>query len=197
VTARTEKVILVLISNDPHIDFQAYPDRYPRFCSRACVTDFRALKDDGSRRTVSMPGRRRNDRQYRTPSDAHSGKAGSIFTNIGADRFSFDKSYSQATKPKYNSASEPASASGLAGQAVQNRRSPMTISVPTHIVDESAKTSAEETFIFQTVDSRIFYPSYVSFDEFIDVDRLRSLDGYIRERILSRVHEHRDFRFYT
>ena len=28
------------------------------------------------------------------------------------------------------------------------------------------------------------YPCYKSFDEFIDVDRLRSLDGYITERIL-------------
>lgn len=73
----------------------------------------------------------------------------------------------------------------------------MTISVPTHIVDASAKTSAEDTFVFPSVDSRIFYPSYVSFDEFIDVDRLRSLDGYIRERIVGRVNEHRDFRFYT
>jgi hypothetical protein len=33
------------------------------------------------------------------------------------------------------------------------------------------------------VDSRIVYPSYKSFDEFIDVERLRSLDGYIAERI--------------
>ena len=73
----------------------------------------------------------------------------------------------------------------------------MTISVPTHIVDESVKTSPEETFVFQTVDSRIFYPSYISFDEFIDVDRLRSLDGYIRERIESRLDAKRDYRFYT
>lgn len=33
------------------------------------------------------------------------------------------------------------------------------------------------------VDGRIHYPSYKSFDEFIDVERLRSLDGYIAERI--------------
>ncbi|HSK73105.1 MAG TPA: hypothetical protein VK892_15510, partial [Pyrinomonadaceae bacterium] len=33
------------------------------------------------------------------------------------------------------------------------------------------------------VDSRIKYPSYKSFDEFIDLKRLRSLDGYITQRI--------------
>ena len=33
------------------------------------------------------------------------------------------------------------------------------------------------------VDPSVRYPSYKSFDEFIDVDRLRSLDGYLTERI--------------
>ncbi len=33
------------------------------------------------------------------------------------------------------------------------------------------------------VDPRIVYPCYKSFDEFIDVGRLRSLDGYVEERI--------------
>jgi hypothetical protein len=33
------------------------------------------------------------------------------------------------------------------------------------------------------VDPRITYPCYKSFDEFIDVGRLKSLDGYIAERI--------------
>ena len=33
------------------------------------------------------------------------------------------------------------------------------------------------------VDPRIHYPCYVSFDDLIDVRRLKSLDGYIRERI--------------
>jgi hypothetical protein len=33
------------------------------------------------------------------------------------------------------------------------------------------------------VDPRISYPSYKSFDEFIDVERLRSLDGYITQKI--------------
>ncbi len=46
---------------------------------------------------------------------------------------------------------------------------------------------AEDTFINDfkqaEVDPRITYPCYKSFDEFIDVERLRSLDGYIIERI--------------
>lgn len=33
------------------------------------------------------------------------------------------------------------------------------------------------------VDPRITYPSYKSFDEFIDVERLHALDGYITQRI--------------
>lgn len=45
----------------------------------------------------------------------------------------------------------------------------------------------EKTFINDfkhvEVDARITYPCYKSFDEFIDVERLRSLDGYIIERI--------------
>ncbi len=47
------------------------------------------------------------------------------------------------------------------------------------------------------VDSRIIYPSYKSFDEFIDVDRLRSLDGYLRQRIKRRLQNRDDLKFYT
>ncbi len=36
-------------------------------------------------------------------------------------------------------------------------------------------------------DSRIEYPSYKSLDEFIDVERLRSLDDYLTERIRQRI----------
>lgn len=46
-------------------------------------------------------------------------------------------------------------------------------------------------------DSRIEYPSYKSFDEFIDVERLRSLDGYVRRRIKRRMLAQEDFTFYT
>jgi len=36
-------------------------------------------------------------------------------------------------------------------------------------------------------ESRISYPSYKSFDEFIDVDRLKSLDGYLTEKIYEHI----------
>lgn len=36
-------------------------------------------------------------------------------------------------------------------------------------------------------DRRIEYPSYKSFDEFVDVERLKSLDGYITKRIRQRI----------
>lgn len=44
---------------------------------------------------------------------------------------------------------------------------------------------------------RIKYPSYKSFDSFIDVERLRSLDGYIKERIKKRFEKNNDLAFYT
>ena len=44
---------------------------------------------------------------------------------------------------------------------------------------------------------RIVYPSYMSLDSFIDVERLRSLDGYVRERIARRLAREQDRRFYT
>ncbi len=47
------------------------------------------------------------------------------------------------------------------------------------------------------VDPRIRYPSYKSFDEFIDVDCLTSLDGYVTERIEKRLAEEKDLQFYT
>ena len=47
------------------------------------------------------------------------------------------------------------------------------------------------------VDPRIQYPSYVSFDEFIDVERLRSLDSYIRRRVEKHILQNEDPQFYT
>ncbi len=47
------------------------------------------------------------------------------------------------------------------------------------------------------VDQRISYPSYKSFDEFIDVERLKALDGYIVERIRRHVQAQTDLKFYT
>ncbi|HEX8248903.1 MAG TPA: hypothetical protein VF599_12065 [Pyrinomonadaceae bacterium] len=47
------------------------------------------------------------------------------------------------------------------------------------------------------VDSRITYPSYKSLDEFIDVERLRSLDGYLTQKIKRRLQLQEDLKFYT
>jgi hypothetical protein len=42
------------------------------------------------------------------------------------------------------------------------------------------------------IDSRIIYPSYKSFDEFIDVERLRALNDYIIERINLHIKAEKD-----
>ncbi len=47
------------------------------------------------------------------------------------------------------------------------------------------------------VDPRISYPSYKSFDEFIDVERLRALDGYITQRVKRHLQAQSDYKFYT
>lgn len=47
------------------------------------------------------------------------------------------------------------------------------------------------------IDPRITYPCYKSFDQFIDVERLKSLDGYITERIQRRIRAQSDLQFYT
>jgi hypothetical protein len=44
---------------------------------------------------------------------------------------------------------------------------------------------------------RPHYPSYKDLDPFIDVARLKSLDGYIRKRIEKRLDAARDLAFYT
>lgn len=49
-------------------------------------------------------------------------------------------------------------------------------------VNAVEKIVADDSEHFK-VDARVSYPSYKSFDEFIDVERLRALDGYIAERI--------------
>ncbi|MDQ4123026.1 MAG: hypothetical protein M3209_16435 [Acidobacteriota bacterium] len=45
------------------------------------------------------------------------------------------------------------------------------------------------------VDSRIKFPCYKSFDEFIDVERLKSLDEYITEKIKKRINTEFEYRF--
>lgn len=44
---------------------------------------------------------------------------------------------------------------------------------------------------------KIRYPSYKALDEFVDVDRLKSLDGYITERLERRLSSAPDLAFYT
>ncbi len=44
---------------------------------------------------------------------------------------------------------------------------------------------------------RAVYPSYVDLDPFIDVERLRALDLYVRERLERRLERARDLQFYT
>jgi hypothetical protein len=41
------------------------------------------------------------------------------------------------------------------------------------------------------------YPTYKSLDEFIDVERLKSLDAYVAERLSRHLHLHNDLAFYT
>ncbi|HEX8282434.1 MAG TPA: hypothetical protein VF588_03725 [Pyrinomonadaceae bacterium] len=47
------------------------------------------------------------------------------------------------------------------------------------------------------VEAPITYPSYKSFDQFIDVERLKSLDGYVTERVRRRLEAREDQQFYT
>ncbi len=49
--------------------------------------------------------------------------------------------------------------------------------------------------IEKEVDPRITYPCYKSFDDFIDLERLKSLDGYLTERIQKRVNAALDYWF--
>ena len=47
------------------------------------------------------------------------------------------------------------------------------------------------------VEEQITYPCYKSFDQFIDVDWLKSLDGYVTERVRRRLEAQEDYQFYT
>jgi hypothetical protein len=50
----------------------------------------------------------------------------------------------------------------------------------------------ENDFKQAAVDKRITYPSYKSFDEFIDVEHLRSLDSYVTEKINNHINRRRE-----
>ncbi|MDQ3816506.1 MAG: hypothetical protein M3362_02295 [Acidobacteriota bacterium] len=62
---------------------------------------------------------------------------------------------------------------------------------------QTGDTSSSNLKHENTLDPRIKYPCYKSLDEFIDVERLKSLDGYIRERIGRRLDTQNDMKFYT
>ncbi|HEX8147175.1 MAG TPA: hypothetical protein VF591_08355 [Pyrinomonadaceae bacterium] len=51
--------------------------------------------------------------------------------------------------------------------------------------------------VLDRVEERVTYPSYKSFDEFIDVEWLKSLDGYVTERVRRHLEAQQDFQFYT
>lgn len=43
----------------------------------------------------------------------------------------------------------------------------------------------------------ITYPTYKSLDDFIDVERLKSLDAYVAQTLSNHLHQHNDVPFYT
>ena len=53
------------------------------------------------------------------------------------------------------------------------------------------------TDVLDQIEERITYPSYKSFDEFIDVEWLKSLDGYVTERVRRHLEAQQDHQFYT
>lgn len=61
----------------------------------------------------------------------------------------------------------------------------------------SAKAASAKVALRSSVDPRISYPCYKSLDDFIDVERLKSLDGYIIERIKRHLQARSDMQFYT
>ena len=64
-------------------------------------------------------------------------------------------------------------------------------------VGDAGSSDAAETLEFAAVHPRISYPSYRSFDEFIDVERLRSLDGYVRQQMKRHLLQSEERKFYT
>lgn len=56
----------------------------------------------------------------------------------------------------------------------------------------------DETFKIFPVDPCIKYPSYMSLDDFVDIEHLKSLDGYLTEKLLQRIQIQKiDYQFYT
>jgi hypothetical protein len=65
------------------------------------------------------------------------------------------------------------------------------------LVEDEPSAVSSKAIDEEMVDPRITYPCYKSFDEFIDVERLKSLDGYVAERIKLRIEAQNDYQFYT
>ncbi len=67
------------------------------------------------------------------------------------------------------------------------------------VISENGTNGAELDELPENVkvDPQISYPSYKSFDEFIDIERLTSLDGYITQKIKRRLNAQKDYQFYT
>ena len=64
--------------------------------------------------------------------------------------------------------------------------SPQNIPTLQNELIEDSRNGVAEPSDF-AVDPSIRYPSYMSFDQFIDVERLRSLDDYITEKLRQRL----------
>ena len=64
-------------------------------------------------------------------------------------------------------------------------------------LNAGSNTEIGNTLIQFPVAPGIEYPSYKSFDEFIDLERLRALDGYLTSRIKRHLQLQEDFQFYT
>ncbi len=77
-------------------------------------------------------------------------------------------------------------------ESLEQTSSPPAVSSP---VSEDAKPY--DLIEAARTDPRIKYPCYKSLDEFIDVERLKSLDSYITERIERHIKAEQDLRFYT
>lgn len=67
----------------------------------------------------------------------------------------------------------------------------------THLRDRVTAHLANRRLDRAEFDPRVRYPSYKSLDEFIDVERLKALDGYIAEFIRKRIETTQDERFQT
>lgn len=65
-------------------------------------------------------------------------------------------------------------------------------------IAENATRSAANRIIEKVkIDPRISYPSYMSLDDFIDVERLKALDGYLMKRIEEHYRKQQDEFFHT